>query len=45
MPELALGVAEKFRREEISGRTSERFEEGFELFFAVMMYPWRVGNE
>lgn len=47
MPELALavGVAEKFRREEFNtDRTSDRFEE-VELFFAVAMYPWRVGNE
>lgn len=46
MPELALavGVAEKFRREEFNtDRTSDRFEE-VELFFAVAMYPCRIGN-
>jgi hypothetical protein len=47
MPELALavGVAEKFRREGFNTeRTSARFEE-VELFFVVTMYPGRVGNE
>jgi hypothetical protein len=47
MPDLvlAVGVAEKFRREEFNtDRTSDRFEE-VEFFFAVAMYPWRVGNE
>lgn len=47
MPELApaVGVAEKFRREENPDRPSDRFKDAFELVFVVIMYPWRVGDE